>query len=171
MLAQQSLGNVGRKRVAAAQDVALADLGGKPAFGTVADSFLVPLADLAHALIIPTMVGIAISGQLDDRLGRRRECGMGIWKKPAGRGLAFMRDYQQDAMKTVPRWARVVRVGRYGVGMVGVDVEIHYMGARRRMWVGAPSRCREVQLQAGQDVFVVGPDTSSDSNHTTWILT
>jgi len=27
-----------------------------------------------------------------------------------------------------------------------------------------------MQLQAGQDVFVVGPDTSSDSNHTTWIL-
>ena len=27
-----------------------------------------------------------------------------------------------------------------------------------------------MQLQVGQDVFVVGPDTSSDSNDTTWIL-
>jgi hypothetical protein len=50
---------------------------------------------------------------------------MGIWKNLRA-GAAFMREYQQDAMKTVPRWARVVRVGRRVFGMVGVDVEIHY---------------------------------------------
>ena len=50
---------------------------------------------------------------------------MGIWKN-LRTGAAFMREYQQDAMKTVPRWARVVRVGRRVFGMVGVDVEIHY---------------------------------------------
>ena len=50
---------------------------------------------------------------------------MGIWKNLRA-GAAFMREYQQDAMKTVPQWARVVRVGRRVFGMVGVDVEIHY---------------------------------------------
>jgi hypothetical protein len=34
--------------------------------------------------------------------GPRRECGMGIWKN-LRTGAAFMREYQQDAMKTVPR--------------------------------------------------------------------
>jgi hypothetical protein len=29
---------------------------------------------------------------------------------------------------------------------------------------------RGMQLQVGQDVFVMGPDTSSDSSHTSWIL-
>ena len=52
---------------------------------------------------------------------------MGIWKNLRA-GAAFMREYQQDAMKTVPRWARVVRVGRRVFGMVGVDVEIQYEG-------------------------------------------
>jgi len=47
---------------------------------------------------------------------------MGIWKNLRA-GAAFMREYQQDAMKTVPQWARV---GRRVFGMVGVDVEIHY---------------------------------------------
>ena len=46
---------------------------------------------------------------------------MGIWKN-LRTGAAFMREYQQDAMKTLPRWARVVRVGRRVFGMVGVDV-------------------------------------------------
>ena len=41
---------------------------------------------------------------------------MGIWKNLRA-GAAFMREYQQDAMKTVPRWARVVRVGRRVFGM------------------------------------------------------
>ena len=50
---------------------------------------------------------------------------MGICKNLRA-GAAFMREYQQDAMKTVPQWARVVRVGRQVFGMVGVDVEIHY---------------------------------------------
>jgi hypothetical protein len=27
-----------------------------------------------------------------------------------------------------------------------------------------------MQLQVGQDAFVVGPDTSSDSSHRSWIL-
>ena len=30
------------------------------------------------------------------------------------------------AIETLPRWARVVRVGRRAFGMVSVDVEIHY---------------------------------------------
>jgi len=47
---------------------------------------------------------------------------MGICKNLRA-GAAFMREYQQDAMKTVPQWARV---GRRVFGMVGVDVEIHY---------------------------------------------
>jgi hypothetical protein len=50
---------------------------------------------------------------------------MGIWKNLRA-GAVFMREYQQDAMKTVPRWARVVRVVRVGrrvFGMVGVDVD------------------------------------------------
>ena len=50
---------------------------------------------------------------------------MGIWKNLRA-GAAFIRDYQQDTMETVPRWARVVRVGRRVLGTVGVDVEIHY---------------------------------------------
>ena len=49
---------------------------------------------------------------------------MGIWKNLRA-GAAFMREYRQDAMETVPRWARVVRVGRQVFGIVGVDVEIH----------------------------------------------
>jgi hypothetical protein len=81
-----------------------------------------------------------------------------------------MREYQQDAMKTVPRWARVVRVGRRVFGMVGVDVEIHYGRTPAHMESVYVSVPRGMQLQAEQDVFVVGPDTSGDSNHTTWIL-
>ena len=94
---------------------------------------------------------------------------MGIWKNLRA-GAAFMREYQQDAMKTVPQWARVVRVGRRVFGMVGVDVEIHYGRTPAHMESVSVSVPRGMQLQAGQDVFVVGPDTSSDSNHTTWIL-
>jgi len=94
---------------------------------------------------------------------------MGIWKNLRA-GAAFMREYQQDAMKTVPRWARVVRVGRRVFGMVGVDVEIHYGRTPAHMESVYVSVPRGMQLQAGQDVFVVGPDTSGDSNHTAWIL-
>ena len=49
---------------------------------------------------------------------------MGIWKNLRA-GAAFMREYQQDAMETLPRWVRVARVGRRVLGTVGVDVEIH----------------------------------------------
>ena len=94
---------------------------------------------------------------------------MGICKNLRA-GAAFMREYQQDAMKTVPRWARVVRVGRRVFGMVGVDVEIHYGRTPAHMESVYVSVPRGMQLQAGQDVFVVGPDTSGDSNHTAWIL-
>jgi hypothetical protein len=81
-----------------------------------------------------------------------------------------MRDYQQDAMQTLPRWARVVRVGRRPFGMVSVDVEIHYGRTPPHVESVLVSVPRGVQLQAGQDVFVVGPGTSSDSNHTSWVL-
>jgi hypothetical protein len=94
---------------------------------------------------------------------------MGIWKNLRA-GAAFMREYQQDAMKTVPRWARVVRVGRRVFGMVGVDVEIHYGRTPAHVESVSVSVPRGVQLQVGQDVFVVGPATSHDSSDTTWIL-
>jgi hypothetical protein len=42
---------------------------------------------------------------------------MGIWKNVRA-GAAFMREYQHAAMETLPRWARVVRVGRRAFGMV-----------------------------------------------------
>ena len=50
---------------------------------------------------------------------------MGFWKNLRA-GAAFMREYQHAAMQTLPRWARVVRVGRRVFGTVSVDVEIHY---------------------------------------------
>lgn len=50
---------------------------------------------------------------------------MGFWKNLRA-GVAFMREYQHAAMQTLPRWARVVRVGRRVFGTVSVDVEIHY---------------------------------------------
>ena len=59
------------------------------------------------------------------RLDRGREYGMGIWKNVRA-GAAFMREYQHSAMETLPRWARVVRVGRRAFGMVSVDVEIRH---------------------------------------------
>ena len=73
-------------------------------------------------------------------------------------------------MQTLPRWARVVRVGRRPFGMVSVDVEIHYGRTPPHVESVLVSVPRGMQLQAGQDVFVVGPDTSSDSSHTSWIL-
>jgi hypothetical protein len=94
---------------------------------------------------------------------------MGIWKNLRA-GAAFMRDYQQDTMETVPRWARVVRVGRRVLGTVGVDVEIHYGHTPPHVESVSVSVPRGMQLQVGQDVFVVGPKTSSDSSDTTWIL-
>ena len=65
---------------------------------------------------------------------------MGMWKNLRA-GAAFMREYQQAAMETLPRWGRVVRVGRRVFGTVGVDVEIHY-GRTPPMWSRCPSRCR-----------------------------
>jgi hypothetical protein len=94
---------------------------------------------------------------------------MGIWKNLRA-GAAFMREYQQDAMKTVPRWARVVRVGRRVFGMVGVDAEIHYGRTPAHVESVSVSVPPGVQLQVGQDVFVVGPATSHDSSDTPWIL-
>jgi hypothetical protein len=94
---------------------------------------------------------------------------MGIWKNLRA-GAAFMRDYQQDTMETVPRWARVVRVGRQVLGTVGVDVEIHYGQTPPHVESVSVSVPRGMRLQVGQDVFVVGPKTSSDSSDTTWIL-
>ena len=75
-----------------------------------------------------------------------------------------------DAMQTLPRWARVVRVGRRPFGMVSVDVEIHYGRTPPHVESVLVSVPRGAQLQVGQDMFVVGPDTSSDSNHTSWVL-
>jgi hypothetical protein len=94
---------------------------------------------------------------------------MGIWKNVRA-GTAFMREHQQAAIETLPRWARVVRVGRRAFGMVSVDVEIHYGRTPPHLEPVSVSVPRQMQLQVGQDVFVVGPGTSSDSNDTTWIL-
>jgi len=73
-------------------------------------------------------------------------------------------------MQTLPRWARVVRVGRRPFGMVSVDVEIHYGRTPPHVESVLVSVPRGMQLQAGQEVFVVRPDTSSDSSHTSWVL-
>ena len=88
---------------------------------------------------------------------------MGIWKNLRA-GAAFMREYQQDAMETLPRWVRVARVGRRVLGTVGVDVEIHYGRTPPHLESVSVSVPRGMQLQAGQDVFVVGPNTSSDGS-------
>jgi hypothetical protein len=50
---------------------------------------------------------------------------MGIWKNMRA-GAASMREYQQAEMQALPRWTRVVRVGRRVFGTASVDVEIHY---------------------------------------------
>ena len=115
------------------------------------------------------MVGSLYWTSLITRLDRGREYGMGFWKNLRA-GAAFMREYQQDAMETLPRWARVVRVGRQVLGTVGVDVEIHYGRAPSHVESVSVSVPRGMQLQVGQDVFVVGPATSNDSSDTTWIL-
>jgi hypothetical protein len=115
------------------------------------------------------MVGSLYWASLMTRLNRRREYGMGFWKNLRA-GAAFMRDYQQDAMRTLPRWARVLRVRRGAFGMVSADAEIHYGRTPPHVEPVLVSVPRGVQLQVGQDVFIVGPDTSSDSNHTSWIL-
>jgi hypothetical protein len=81
-----------------------------------------------------------------------------------------MREYQHAAMQTLPRWARVVRVGRRVFGTVSVDVKIHYGLTPPHVEPVSVSVPRGMKLQVGQDVFVVGPNTNSDSNHTTWIL-
>jgi hypothetical protein len=94
---------------------------------------------------------------------------MGMWKNLRA-GAAFMREYQQAAMETLPRWGRVVRVGRRVFGRISVDVEIHYGRTLPHMEPVTASVPRGMQLQVGQDVFVVGPDTSRDSSDTTWIL-
>jgi hypothetical protein len=71
---------------------------------------------------------------------------MGIWKNVRA-GAAFMREYQQAAMETLPRWARVVRVGRRVFGMVGVDVEIHYKRTPPHVEPVSVSVPRAIQLQ------------------------
>jgi len=71
-----------------------------------------------------------------------------------------MREYQQAAMETLPRWARVVRVGRRAFGTVSVDVEIHYGRTPPHLEPVSVPVPRQMQLQVGQDVFVVGPGTS-----------
>ena len=67
-------------------------------------------------------------------------------------------------METLPRWGRVVRVGRRVFGRVSVDVEIHYGRTPPHVEPVSVPVPRGMQLQVGQDVFVVGPDTSSDSS-------
>ena len=94
---------------------------------------------------------------------------MGFWKNLRA-GASLMRDYQQDAMQTLPRWARVMRVGRRVLGTVGVDAEIHYGRTPCHVETVSVSVPGGMQLQVGQDVFVVGPATSNDSSDTTWIL-
>jgi hypothetical protein len=64
----------------------------------------------------------------------------------------------------------VVRVGRRPFGLVSVNVEIHYRRTPPHVESVLVSVPRGVQLQVGQDMFVVGPDTSSDGNHTSWVL-
>jgi hypothetical protein len=162
-LAQQSLGNVGRNVAAPGT---FADLGGKPPRNSGRQLF--GAGRLAHALILP-MVGSLYWASLMTPLDRRREYGMGFWKNLRA-GAAFMRDYQQDAMQTLPRWARVLRVGRGAFGMVSVDVEIHSGRTPPHVESVLVSVPRGAQLQIGQDMFVVGPDTSSDSNHTSWVI-
>ena len=80
---------------------------------------------------------------------------MGIWKNLRA-GAAFMREYQQDAMKTVPRWARVVRVGAGCSGWSAWTWRSHYGRTPPHMESVSVSVPRGMQLQAGQDVFVVG---------------
>lgn len=94
---------------------------------------------------------------------------MGIWKNMRA-GAASMREYQQAEMQALPRWARVVRVGRRVFGTASVDVEIHYGRTPPHVEPVSVSVPRGMQLQVGQDVFVVGPNTSSDSSPTTWIV-
>jgi hypothetical protein len=65
----------------------------------------------------PVWSGVRSVAALAARLDRGREYGMGIWKNVRA-GAAFMREYQHAAMETLPRWARVVRVGRRAFGMV-----------------------------------------------------
>lgn len=57
------------------------------------------------------MVGSPCWASLMTQLDHGREYGMGFWKNLRA-GAAFMREYQHAAMQTLPRWARVVRVGR-----------------------------------------------------------
>jgi hypothetical protein len=82
------------------------------------------------------------------RLDRGREYGMGIWKNVRA-GAAFMREYQHAAMETLPRWARVVRVGRRAFGMVSVDVEIHHGRTPPHVEPVSVSVPRRMQLEVG----------------------
>jgi hypothetical protein len=92
------------------------------------------------------------------------------FRKNLRTGAAWMREYQRDAMRTLPRWTRVLRVGRGAFGMVSADAEIHYGRTPPHVEPVIVSVPRGLHLRVGQDVFVVGPDTSSDSSHTSWIL-
>jgi hypothetical protein len=73
-------------------------------------------------------------------------------------------------MEILPRWAGVVRVGRRMFGTVSVDVEVHYGRTPPHVEPVSVSLPRGMQLQVGQDTFVVGPNTSSDSNDTMSIV-
>ena len=73
---------------------------------------------------------------------------MGIWKNVRA-GAAFMREYQHSAMETLPRWARVVRVGRRAFGMVSVDVEIHHGRTPPHVEPVSVSVPRRMQLEVG----------------------
>jgi hypothetical protein len=92
------------------------------------------------------------------------------WWKNLRAGASVMREHQQAALETVPRWARVVRVGHGALGMVSVEAEIHYGQAPPRVEAAFVSVPRGRQLTAGQDLFVVRPDTNGDRGPTTWIL-
>jgi hypothetical protein len=90
---------------------------------------------------------------------------MGFWKEPAGRGCVYAglpagRD--ADLAAVGPRSASgapAVRDGERGRG--------------DPLWANAAARGVGAAGGAATgraDMFVVGPDTSSDSNHTSWVL-
>jgi hypothetical protein len=94
---------------------------------------------------------------------------MGWWRNLRS-GAELLKEHQQAAAQTAPRWARVVRVGHRSLGMVSVEAEIHYGQTPPHAEAALVSVPPGMQLQAGQDLFVVRADTSSENSHTTWIL-
>jgi hypothetical protein len=85
---------------------------------------------------------------------------MGIWKNLRA-GAAFIREYQQDAMGTLPRWARVVRVGRRVFGMVRAWAICRYFRGRSAAYlVGVlPEDERAI---CRKQIYVVPLNTTSD---------